>query len=71
MSKDTYESELSSFKSDLEQLREVQIRTDDAVPILLRDNSKYEAENQILKGEVGETMSSLEEMKSCYGRGKR
>ena len=38
------------------QLREVQIRTDDAVPTLLRDNSKYEAENQILKGEVGETM---------------
>ena len=56
MSKDTYESEVSSLKRDLEQLREVKITSDDADTNLLRDNSKYEAENQILKGEVGETM---------------
>ena len=64
MSKDTYESELSALKRDLEKLREDKIRSDEANTKLLQDNSKYEAEIQILKGELGETRSSLEEIKS-------
>mmetsp|Transcript_21883 Transcript_21883/g.28198 ORF Transcript_21883/g.28198 Transcript_21883/m.28198 type:complete len:587 (+) Transcript_21883:500-2260(+) len=64
MSKDTYESELSALKRDLEKLREDKIRFDVVNTKLLQDNSKYEAEIQVLKRELGETRSSLEEMKS-------
>ena len=63
MSKHTYESELSALKRDLEMLREDKIRSDQANTNLLQENSRYEAEIQILKGELGETRSSLEEMK--------